>query len=74
MDKQIFLTKCCSCGKRIAVLTETSHFNHGMYDCNNCTPKFSSARNGIDETFETDLFDEINDEYYNKLCKKFGNN
>lgn len=56
--KQIFLTKCRDCGKRIAILTETKYFHHNMYPCNKCCPKNSCARNGIDEPFETDLFDE----------------
>lgn len=59
MEKQIFLTKCSHCKKRIAVLVEKEYFVHGVYSCNNCTPKNSSIRNGIDEAMETDLFDEI---------------
>lgn len=58
-DKSIFLTKCGSCGKRIAVMVESDDKVHGGYTCNNCVPKNSSMRNGIDEAFETDLFDEI---------------
>lgn len=60
MGKEKFLTKCPYCKKRIAVLVDKERFVHGSYSCNDCVPKFSSARNGIDEAIETDLFDEFN--------------
>lgn len=59
MNKEIFLTKCYNCGKRIAILTEKEFHKHNVYDCNDCTPKNSGLRNGIDQSYETDLFDEI---------------
>lgn len=59
INKEIFLTKC-DCGKRIAVLVERQYFNHGAYTCNDCIPKNYGLRNGIDESRETDLFDEFN--------------
>lgn len=57
-NKQIFLTKCYCCGKRIAVMVDKNRFCNGAYSCNNCVPENSCARNGIDEACETDLFDK----------------
>lgn len=57
---KIFLTICNNCKKRIAVKVSEDRFCHGVYTCNDCVPKTSSIRNGIDEAIETDLFDELN--------------
>lgn len=57
--KEIFLTKCYECNKRIAILTEKEFHKHECYTCNDCVPKNSASRNGIDEAYETDMFDEI---------------
>lgn len=70
MEKQIFLTKCAYCGKRIAVLVSPNNFAHGAYSCNGCVPKDTSLRNGIDEALETDLFDEIEDTKYKNIKEK----
>lgn len=56
--KEIFLTKCCYCNKRIAVKVFKDGFTHNTYSCNQCVPKDNCARNGIDEALETDLYDE----------------
>lgn len=58
--KQIFLTKCGYCGKRIAVMVENDYKAHGGYTCNDCVPEDRGLRNGIDEALETDLFDKYN--------------
>lgn len=57
--KEIFLTKCCKCGKRIAVKVDKKNFKHNVYTCNDCIFKNCSLRNGIDESLETDLFDDF---------------
>lgn len=58
-NKEIFLTKCSHCGKRIAVKVDSDKCIHNVYTCNECVPKTSCCRNGIEEAIETDLFDEI---------------
>lgn len=58
MEKSIFLTYC-NCGKRIAIYTDINSHVHGVYSCNDCCPKDSSARDGFNEAIETDMYDEM---------------
>lgn len=55
MKNKLYFLKCCECNKDIVIYSDSP--NKG-FTCNNCTPKNCAARNGIDEAFETDLYDE----------------
>lgn len=55
MKKKLYFLKCDECNKDIAIYSDSP--NKG-FTCNSCIPKNCAARNGIEETFETDLYDE----------------
>lgn len=55
MNNRLYFLKCNDCNKEIAIYSDSAN---KYFTCNNCIPKNCAARNGIDEAFETDLYDE----------------